>query len=102
MLTQKRHDAETLLFARGYVSLNAVEVPIADALREYEILTAKQDIIEDALRQIHEAAAVLPGYSAYPPGTMPNTTMAVLAESFFFERAGSMRIYTIKVSGRTS
>lgn len=61
---QKRFDAETLLFARGYVRLGAVEMPLTEALREYEAVLAKQDIMEDALRQMHDALAQMPGYAA--------------------------------------
>ena len=71
---QKRHDAETLLFARGYVALSAVETPLTEALREYEAILAKQDVMEDALRAMDEALAQLPGYAAcvdFFPGADP-------------------------------
>ncbi len=62
---QKRHEAEVLLFAPGFASLQEAGELFREAENDYRTLARYLDSLQDAYATYDEALARLPGYASY-------------------------------------
>jgi hypothetical protein len=85
---QKRHDAEFLLFARGYVSVADAEKALDEALTAYDLLLAKQDTLERGQRVLDEAFADLPWLARVLQATEADDQGWLLAAQLVDDLAG--------------